>query len=196
MHPSLALPIEKKPNHVPVNITGHRLDIWLPAPASEDWKAYSARISMQGKLCNEYQLKGYCTKGGVNCILDHSPISENIKLVLRHMVHSYPCSRKGDCRRENCNMGHICFRDKCDSSKRNGACRLNNSMHNIDPVVSEWAMAEPDNEIYNPESSGTTSGGNDSRERDVPPHAASGVHQHENDIDLYPYAPTHFDDLD
>jgi hypothetical protein len=58
IHPSLALPVEKNGNLIPVNSTGHRLDILLPAPSAEDWKAYSARIAQQGKLCNEYQLKG------------------------------------------------------------------------------------------------------------------------------------------
>lgn len=122
MHPHLVLPKHKKADLIPVNSTGHRLDIWLPPPSGDDWSAYSVRIAQQGKLCNEYQLKGYCTKGGANCILDHSPIPENIKLVLKHHVHSYPCSRKGDCRREHCEMGHICFLDKCNPLKRNGAC--------------------------------------------------------------------------
>lgn len=180
-HPSLALPTQKKPNHIPVNSTGHRLDIWLPPPSSEDWQAYNTRIAQQGKLCNEYQLKGYCIKGGPNCILDHSPIPENVKHVLKHMVHSYPCSRKGTCRRENCNMGHICFRDKCDTSKRNGACRLNNLMHVIDPVVSEWVPPEPDMEVYNPDSFGTTSGEN---------------YHRQSDVGLHSYAEPHPDDLD
>jgi hypothetical protein len=168
IHSSLALPVEKNGNLIPVNSTGYRLDIWLPAPSNEDFKAYNARIAQQEKLCNEYQLKGYCTKGGTTCILDHSPISENIKLVLKHMVHSYPCSRRGNCRREDCNMGHICFLDKCDSSKRNGACRLNNSMHVIDPIVAKWVSAESGIDGHNPDFYATTSGEKNRHEKDVP----------------------------
>lgn len=197
MHPSLALPMEKNADLIPVNGTGHRLDVLLPTPSSEDWKAYNVRIAQQGKLCNEYQLKGYCTKGGPNCILDHSPIPENIKLVLKHMVHSYPCSRKGDCRRKNCDMGHICFLDKCDTSKRNGACRLNNLMHVVDPRVSEWVPAEPDIEVYKPNSFGPGPREHDHVERSMLSSAATEASlQNENDIDLLSYAQPHPDDLD
>jgi hypothetical protein len=186
IHPSLALPVEKNGNLIPVNSTGHRLDIWLPAPSAEDWKAYSARIAQQGKLCNEYQLKGYCTKEGegTSCPLDHSPIPEGVKLVLKHMVHSYPCSRKGNCRREDCNQGHICFRDKCDTSKRNGACRLNNSMHVVDPIVSDWVPAESDIGGHKPDFSAYTSGENNHPGRDVPSRTASETPQYEGNIGL------------
>ena len=83
MHPHLVLPKQKNGDLVPINSAGHRLDVLLPPPSAEDWSAYSVRIAQQGKLCNEYQLKGYCTKGGANCILDHSPIPDNVKLVLK-----------------------------------------------------------------------------------------------------------------
>jgi hypothetical protein len=193
IHPSLALSVEKNGNLIPINSTGYRLDIWLPPPSQEDFKAYSARIAQQGKLCNEYQLKGYCTKGGTSCPLDHSPISENIKLVLKHRVHSYPCSRRGSCRREDCNMGHICFLDKCNSSKRNGACKLNNSMHTIDPIPTKWVPAESDIDGHNPDFSATTSGVNDYHESDVPSRTASETPQEGGDVDL---REPHPDDLD
>lgn len=78
-------------------------------------------------------------------------------------------------------MGHICFRDKCDTSKRNGACRLNSSMHVVDPVVAEWVPTEPDMEVYNPDSFGTTSGEN---------------YYRQSDVGLNSYAEPHPDDLD
>jgi hypothetical protein len=190
MLPSLALPKEKNGNLIAVNSTGHRLDIWLPAASNADYSAYSVRITQQGKLCNEYQLKGYCTKGGTNCILDHNHIPENIKLVLKHTVRSYPCSRRGDCRREDCNIGHICFLDRCDSSKRN--CRLNNSMHGIDPVVAKWVPADTDTKGHNPNFSATTSGDNDHHERGVPSRTASETPRVGGVIDL---RDPHLDDL-
>jgi hypothetical protein len=192
-HPSLFLPVEKNGNLIPVNSAGHRLDIWLPAASNADYSAYNVRITQQGKLCNEYQLKGYCTKGGTDCILDHNPVPEKIKLVLKHMVRSYPCSRKGNCRREHCNMGHICFLDKCDSSRPKGYCRLNNSMHGIDPIVTEWVPAESDIDGHKPELSATTSGDNDHHERDVSSGAAIETPQYGGGIDT---REPHLDDLD
>jgi hypothetical protein len=193
IHPSLALPVERNGNLISVNSTGYRLDIWLPTPSNEDFKAYNARIAQQGKLCNEYQLKGYCTKGGTTCILDHSPISENIKLVLKHMVHRYPCSCRGNCRREDCNMEYICFLDKCDSSKRNGACRLDNSMHAIDPIPTKRVPAESDIDGHNHDFYATTSGDHDHQQKDMPSRTASETPQNEGDTDL---REPHPDDLD
>jgi hypothetical protein len=189
--PSLTLPKEKNGNLIPVNSTGHRLDIWLPAASNTDYSAYSVRVTQQGKLCNDYQLKGYCTKGGTNCILDHNPIPKDIKLVLKHMVRSYPCSRRGDCRREDCSMGHIYFLDKCDSSKR--YCRLNNSMHGIDPVVAKWVPADPDTKAHNPNFSASTSGDNDHHERDVPSRTVSEMPRVGGVLDV---REPHPDDLD
>ncbi|KAH0360493.1 hypothetical protein KCU65_g9384, partial [Aureobasidium melanogenum] len=197
-HPSRCLPMQTSGNAnlIPVNSTGHRLDFLLPTPSSEDWKAYNARIAPPNKkLCNEYQLKGYCTKGD-SCGWDHSSIPDNIRLVLKHFVHSYPCGRKGNCRLKNCNMGHICFRDRCDTTKKHGTCRLNYTMHDVDPVVADWVPAESNIEVYNPDSFGLTSGENNHSERDGPSRAASEAPQNENDIDPLSYTEPHPDDLD
>ncbi|KAH0345274.1 hypothetical protein KCU81_g4401, partial [Aureobasidium melanogenum] len=197
-HPSSCLPKQtpENANLIPINSIGHRLDFLLPTPSSEDWKAYNARIAPPNKkLCNEYQLKGYCTKGD-SCGWDHSSIPDNIRLVLKHFVHSYPCGRKGNCRLKNCNMGHICFRDRCDTTKKHGTCRLNYTMHEIDPVVADWVPAESNIEVYNPDSFGMTSGENNHSERDGLSRAVSEAPQNENDIDPLSYTEPHPDDLD
>ncbi|THW40676.1 hypothetical protein D6D21_06710 [Aureobasidium pullulans] len=198
VQPSVALPRQspENANLVPVNKDGHRLDFYLQTPTSEDWKAYNARVTQQ-KLCNEHQLKGYCKKGQESCGFDHSPISDGIKLVLKHMVHDYPCGRKGDCRFKNCNMGHICFREKCGGSSGKGACRLNRFMHGIDPVVAQWVPAVQDMEVYNPDSFGITSGENNvGEENDITSHATSDPPQSENGVNL-PFDPEpHSSDLD
>ncbi|CAD0083039.1 unnamed protein product [Aureobasidium vineae] len=197
-HPSTALPTQtpENANLIPVNKAGQRLDFLLPTPSSEDWRAYNTRIAQQGKLCNEYKLKGYCTKGGTNCIWDHSPVPDNIKLVTKQVVHSYPCTRRGNCRRKNCNMGHICFREKCSTSKSDGACKLKYSMHDIDPAVAEWVPAEPDVKVYKSDSFGMISGETSHSERNVASRAASEAAQNESDIDLHSYAEPHPYDLD
>jgi hypothetical protein len=90
-------------------------------------------------------------------------------------------------------MGYICFRDKCDTSKRNGACRLNNSIHVVDPIVSDWVSVESDIGGHKPDFSATTSGDYNHSERDVPSRAASETPQYEGNMDL---EEPHPDDLD
>jgi len=69
-------------------------------------------------------------------------------------------------------------------------------MHVVDPVVSKWVAAEPDIEVYNPNSSGIAAGEHGHLEIDMPFHTANEAPHNENDIDPLSYAQPHPDDLD
>ncbi|KAF1356314.1 hypothetical protein BDV97DRAFT_4773 [Delphinella strobiligena] len=126
-------------NMIPLNQDGNRLDFYLKPPTAEQWNAYTQRAKIH-KMCNDYQLTGHCNNG-LQCHYDHSPLEPHLKHVLKLIVHDYPCGRRGACRVKGCNLGHICYREGCHGSNGKGGCRLNRSMHGIDPNVADWVPA-------------------------------------------------------
>lgn len=124
---------------IPVNRDGHRLDIYLNPPTADMWAAYTQRAKIH-KLCNDFQLSGHCNNG-LRCHFDHSPLDDDLKSVLKLIVHDYPCGRRGACRLRDCNLGHVCYREACRGSSGKGGCRLNRQMHGIDLNVAEWVPA-------------------------------------------------------
>lgn len=133
------------PDQIPVNKDGYRLDVYLEPPSSEDWHAYQTRAKIH-KPCNDYQLRGTC-HNGPDCGYDHNPMPPELKHVLKVIVHDYPCGRKGACRLANCPLGHICYKEGC----RGKGCRLNYTMHGVDPHTADWVLAETRNGVQDSE---------------------------------------------
>jgi hypothetical protein len=125
---------------IPVNKDGDRIDVFLPPPKPEAWELYQQRARIH-KVCNELHLTGKCLK--TNCAFDHSPLEPEAIYVMRYILRGFPCPRKGRCRQAICYNGHICQRDGCSGGK---PCKLNHSMHSLDPRVFEWQPP-----IYQPE---------------------------------------------
>lgn len=125
---------------IPLNKDGLRLDFYLQPPSNTSWSAYQSRKGQQ-KPCNDFQLNGYC-KNAADCVYDHTELTDDLKHVLKTIVHDYPCGRKGNCRLKNCHLGHICYRPDCRGSSGKGGCRLNRPMHSMDPNVAQWVPAE------------------------------------------------------
>lgn len=117
---------------IPINKDGDRIDVFLPPPKPEAWELYQQRARIH-KVCNDIHLAGRCQKP--SCHFDHSPLEPEAIYVMKYILSGFPCSKKGKCRQATCYNGHICQRDGCSGGK---PCKLNYSMHFLDPRVFEW----------------------------------------------------------
>lgn len=126
---SAYLPQESMPGFIPLNRSLQRLDVYVRPPTASEWKAYNTRYQRQ-KICNAFHVQGNCTTFA--CAFDHSDLEPEAKHVLLYIVKRNPCSKKGDCRKENCDHGHLCQKDGCtgpNGGKGAKACRFRAALH-------------------------------------------------------------------
>jgi hypothetical protein len=126
---------------IPLNKDGMRLDTALPRASQEDWGMFNRRVHTH-KLCNSYQLTGACPQE--DCPFDHKYMEPELLNVLRHVVREYPCTRRGTCRKEQCNKGHICTKIGCKG------CKMGSTLHNVDARVFQWVAPEDTMEDRSP----------------------------------------------
>ncbi|KAK5117441.1 hypothetical protein LTR85_008826 [Meristemomyces frigidus] len=128
------------PGHIPINKDGHRLDPVLPQTSAADHEAFKTRTAVQ-KLCNNYHVGGYCPQGDA-CPYDHRPASPGVLNVLKQVVYSGPCPRKGSCRRTVCLNGHVCQKAECTHRGGKAYCKFSRPVHGIDLNVAEYVKGE------------------------------------------------------
>ena len=117
---------------IPINEYGERIDTLLSKPTPGEWGVYQQRAKIN-KPCNRFNLLGQCEK--VDCAFDHAPPGPEALRVMGYLGKGYPCPKGGKCRLANCYQGHICQKDDCLGGM---PCKLNRTMHNVEPRVAEW----------------------------------------------------------
>lgn len=132
--PSTNLPTEGRPGLIPVNASGHRLDIYFPAPNDTQWAEYTKRLKHK-KPCNAFHIRKSCVTP--NCVFDHTPLSAATLLCLKYFLLKLPCKRKGNCRRVDCYNGHLCQRRLCPGTRAKG-CQFQDRSHGVDMEVVRW----------------------------------------------------------
>jgi hypothetical protein len=120
--------------HVAVNKNNFRLDPYVEPSSPETVSLLMARINVK-RICNSYQLNGSCDG---RCGYDHSPLDPELKRALESLARSHPCPRKGSCRRDDCNFGHICQNPDCRHRGGKTFCKLPYASHNEDLVVADY----------------------------------------------------------
>ncbi|KAI4638444.1 hypothetical protein J4E93_009997 [Alternaria ventricosa] len=129
---------------IPINSAKQRIDIYVRAPTTKEFKSYDARSKVQYHLCIDYFLRNKC--GDVNCEFYHGTLEPEVHYVLQHTTMGTACSKGSVCRIANCAYGHICQRGECGrAGKRVEGCRLPGSMHGLDTKVAEWVSPDEDN---------------------------------------------------
>ncbi|KAF2861506.1 hypothetical protein K470DRAFT_245428, partial [Piedraia hortae CBS 480.64] len=98
------------PGQIPVNMNGWRLDPLFPTPSIQDTLAYKD-FRANKTFCNSFLALGRCIDA--DCSLPHEPVPEGIANAHRQFLYSRPCQRKGRCRRQQCQFGHVCQNANC-----------------------------------------------------------------------------------
>jgi hypothetical protein len=126
------LPTREIPGLIPVNSTGHHLNIHKPPPTSLQWEKYNHRC-LRKKLCNDLHLYQNCSD--TYCKLDYLPLDADEDYCLRYVRREHPCAEEGRCRYVDCPDGRICQRESCAKGIHKTTCTL---MHDVDYEVAEW----------------------------------------------------------
>lgn len=124
------------PRMIPVNKNKYRLDAYIPPPSPADRAAFNARCAVQ-KLCNNYFLKGGCSKSYA-CDYDHKPAAPEVINCLKQVVTNNPCPRKGECRLLTCLNGHICQKADCKFRGGKVFCKFSMLAHNQELKVEAY----------------------------------------------------------
>ncbi|KAK4155668.1 hypothetical protein C8A00DRAFT_13340 [Chaetomidium leptoderma] len=107
---------------VAVNDNNYRLDPYLSPSSPDVFSRLRARVDKR-RVCNSFHLQGSCD--AVNrCEYDHEPLDDDLLLALESLARSQPCPRRGACRLEKCNHGHICQNPDCKHRGGKVYCKL------------------------------------------------------------------------
>ncbi|KAH7346028.1 hypothetical protein BKA66DRAFT_433485 [Pyrenochaeta sp. MPI-SDFR-AT-0127] len=131
------LPLNTVAGFLPLNKNAQRIDTYIRAPTSEEWRIYNARFHRK-KPCNSYHLQRVCTT--FDCPYDHTELEPETRHVLEYVLKCNPCPRKSDCRESDCFYGHVCQKDGCTGQMK--GCRMKADLHNVDPKVSSMVPSE------------------------------------------------------
>lgn len=134
---SIHLPSAAVAGFLPLNKDGQRLDTYVRAPTSEEWRIYNARFHKK-KPCNSYHLQRVCTT--FDCPYDHNELEPETRHVLEYVLKCNPCPRRSECRESDCFYGHICQKDGCTGQMK--GCRMKTDLHNVDPQVHNMVPSE------------------------------------------------------
>lgn len=107
---------------VAVNDSNYRLDPYLPPISPDAMSRLKARVDKR-RVCNSFHLQRFC-EAGDRCEYDHEPLEEDLLLALEALARSQPCPRRGACRLEGCNHGHICQNPDCKHRGGKAYCKL------------------------------------------------------------------------
>lgn len=144
--PSTIVPQQATPSiteRIPVNASGHRLDIYMTLPTSTQWALYKARTNIN-KLCTSFYLAGSCDMPA-SCQYDHTPISTDIHYCMQYVLKEVPCPTKGACRRMDCISGHVCQNRACAARGKSAVCKFARNVHGVDTKIADWVEPEDDN---------------------------------------------------
>jgi hypothetical protein len=112
------------------NYEGYRVDTTLPPPTSNDVHNLHALMG-QGKLCNEYFLKGKCTM--TQCKYLHTgKLTAGELNALKHKARKLSCTKKIGCDDYGCYCGHVCPYERNSKCSKEG-CHFED-VHGIDRV--------------------------------------------------------------
>jgi hypothetical protein len=121
-----------------LNVYDERLDAELPRSDPSAFKRLTERLENEGKLCNNYHLRGSCKSSfcssfephadlrsiatgdaGDYCDYTHGDrLSPGEQLSLKHKARSRSCPYRDQCREIDCTYGHHCkFMETCTLPK-------------------------------------------------------------------------------
>jgi hypothetical protein len=138
--PDLSAKLPKKHEmpggHIAVNFNNYRLDPSLPPISSDIMNRLKARIDKR-RVCNGYHLQDSCDLGD-QCEYDHEPLDEEFLPALELLARTQPCPRRGNCRLEGCNHGHICQTIGCKHRGGKVYCKLPFLCHEEEHIVARY----------------------------------------------------------
>lgn len=122
--------------HIAVNDNNYRLDPFLLPISPDVMSRLKARIDRQ-RVCNGHHLQGSCDLGD-QCEYDHEPLDEESLPALESLARTQPCPRRGNCRVEGCNHGHICQTVGCKHRGGKVYCKLPYTAHTEDLATARY----------------------------------------------------------
>ena len=127
-------------NIVLLNVNGERIDSYLGKTDPQAHERVQKRIQDEGKLCNDFHLRGKCF-AGTACAYGHEPHLDVPELaVLRYLARKVICDNGSSCRIIDCWYGHMCSYGK-SCPKQNCIFR---HLHHMDrTAVSVWHKEDP-----------------------------------------------------
>jgi len=111
--PTSARESNEAPKRLYQNSKSERVDVPLFAVEDGVMKRINAKITRDGKYCNEFHLTGKCSKKS-NCPYVHGErLLGQEQLALRTKARNAPCQNGSECNKPGCFYGHHCPNIRC-----------------------------------------------------------------------------------
>ncbi|KAK3306024.1 uncharacterized protein B0T15DRAFT_216339 [Chaetomium strumarium] len=145
--------------YVPVNKSNYRLDPYLELVEDDAMRRLKARIEKH-RLCNNFHLQGSCDAGD-RCEYDHQPLEPELLQALESLARNQPCTRRGSCRLQGCNHGHICQTPECRHRGGKAYCKIPHAAHLEDLECARYVpgVTKQDGKTANSGSGSSTTSG-------------------------------------